>query len=154
MGSLVPALKDRAVLAGWIAGLALAAVLAWSLTFTVRMNALMNASNRALAAVEDARRLYAPLPRAYQSRGPLGGWYSLAGSDSLFFVFAVMRDGILVPHGAEVGPDGRVAEVVPLGAHARQLAGGIPGGVLEAYVRRIESSPAARRGALEGEAYE
>jgi len=140
MASIVPALKDRAVLAGWILGIALVAALAWSLTFSLRLNALMHAANRALAAAEDTRRLSAPLPGALQPRELLGAWYSVEGSDSLFFVFAIMRDGILAPHGAEVTPQGRIVEMVPLGSHARQVADRIPRGAADVYARRIESS--------------
>jgi len=135
----VPALKDRAILAGWIVGLVLVASLAWSLTFGFRLNVLMRAANRALVAVEDTRRLSEPLPRAFQTREFLGGWYTVAGSDSLFLVFAIMRDGILVPHGAEVSAEGRVLEMVPLGYHARQVADRLPRGLVDVYARRIEA---------------
>ena len=144
MSSIVPALKDRAILAAWIVGLVLAASLVWSLTFYFRLNILMNATNRALVAVEDTRRLSEPLPRAFQTRELLGGWYTLAGSDSLFLVFAIMRDGILAPHGAEISAEGRIVEMIPLGNHARQVMDRIPQGLIDVYARRIESAVALR----------
>ena len=139
MNKIVPALKDRAILAGWIVGLVVVASLIWSLTFSFRLNVLMHAVNRALVAVEDTRRLSEPLPRTFQTRELLGGWYALAGSDSLFFVFAIMRDGILVPYGAEVSAEGHILEMIPLGYHARQLVDRIPQGLIDVYARRIET---------------
>jgi len=147
LSSMIPALKDRAILAGWIVGLVLAASLAWSLTFPFRLNALMHAANRALVAVEDTRRLYRPLPRASQTRELLGGWYAIAGSDSVFFVFAIMRDGVLVPYGAEVSGEGRIVEMIPLGHHARHASDRIPRGLIDVYARRIESAFASAVGA-------
>ena len=148
MSSIVPALKDRAILAAWIVGLVLAASLLWSLTFSFRLNVLMHAANRALAAVEDTRRLSEPLPRAFQTGELLGGWYTLAGSDSLFLVFAIMRDGILAPHGVEISAEGQIVEMVPLGNHARQIVDRIPQGLIDVYVRRIESTVALHREAI------
>ena len=139
-GGMIPALKDRAILAGWILGLVLVASVAWSLTFSFRLNVLMNATNRALAAAEDTRRLDEPLPRSSQTRELLGGWFSVAGSDSLFFVFAIMRDGVLIPHGAEVSGDGRIVEMIPLGNHARHAVDRVPQGLIDVYARRIESA--------------
>jgi len=128
------------VLAAWLAGLVLAAALAWSLTFPLRLGVLMNAANRSLEASGDPRRLSGPPGRPIRAAGFLGGWYSVSGSDSLFVVFAVMRDGVPVPHGAEVSPEGIVVDVVPLGIHARQVADGIPPGLLRVHVRRIEAA--------------
>jgi len=145
--SIVPALKDRAILAGWIAGLALAVALLWSLTLPMRLGVLMDAANGALASAGDPRRLSGHSPRQFQRGELLGGWYYLAGSDSRFFVFAIMRDGILVPHGAEVCAEGRVVEMVPLGGHARQSADRIPQGFFDAHARRIEAAFAASFGA-------
>jgi len=139
LNSLIPALKDRAVLAAWIVGLVLVASVIWSLTFSFRLNVLMHATNRALAAAEDTRRLSGPCPVLFRTRDILGGWYTIAGSDSRFFVFAVMRDGILVPHGAEISAEGQIVEMVPLGSHARQVVDRIPRGMIDVYARRIES---------------
>ncbi|MCL2192384.1 MAG: hypothetical protein FWB78_03175 [Treponema sp.] len=138
MNSIVPALKDRAILAGWIVGLVLAASLIWSFSFSFRLHVLMHATNRALIGMDDTRLLNAPLPRAFQTRELLGGWYTLVGSDSLFLVFAIMRDGILVPHGAEVSADGQILELIPLGYHAWQVLDRIPQGLIDVYARRIE----------------
>ena len=146
MNGIIPALKDRAILAAWVVGLVLIASLIWSLSFSLRLNVLMNATNSALVAANDARRLSEPLPRPFQTRELMGSWYAIAGSDSLFFVFAVIRDGVLVPHGAEVSAEGQIVEMIPLGNHARQVADRLPGGLLDVYARRIESVFASKGG--------
>jgi len=136
------ALKDRAIFFGWIAGLALIASLSWSLTFSFRSACLMRSTNRVLAAQEDGRLLAAPLHLA--APVPLGCWYTLADSNSLFFVFAILRDGILIPCGAEISESGELTRLVPLGSHARKTIERIPQGVIQVYVRRIETAAAKR----------
>jgi hypothetical protein len=138
--NIAAVLKDRAVLAGWIAALVIVASLAWSLTFSFRLNLLMGAVNRSLALAGDSRRLSQPLPQNMQAGGILGGWYSMPDSDSLFVVFAAMREGILVPCGAELSPEGRVAEIIPIGSHAAQAAGSVLPGITAMYTRRIEKA--------------
>ena len=144
MTVLVSSLKDRAVLLGWIAGLVLAATLLWSLSFPFRSACLMRSANKSLIETGDERRLSAPLPRPVKGQFPLGCWYTLEGSESLFFVFTVMRDGIFVPCGAEISGEGKVTGIVPLGSHARQVMDYIPRGVIDVYRHRIEYALAGR----------
>ena len=144
MNDFSSALKDRVILLGWIVGLVLAVVLLWSLTFSFRSACLMRSTNKVLASQEDSRSLSAPLSQHFASPVPLGCWYSLADSDSLFFVFAIVRDGILVPCGAEISDRGEVTDIVPLGSHARQVMDRIPRGVVQIYIQRIESAAAKR----------
>ena len=139
-------LKDKAILLGWITGLILAAVLVWSLTFNFRSACLMRSANRSLADMEDSRRLVTPLRRPFSGQFPLGCWYTVAESDSVFFVFTVMRDGILVPCGAEISGEGKVKNIVPMGNHARQVLERIPPGLIHIYTRRIESAITLNRG--------
>jgi hypothetical protein len=144
MNNLTQAVKDRAVFFGWIAGLVLIAALCWSLSFPFRSVCLMNSTNKTLAAINDARRLSAPLLRPITARtDPLGCWYHISESDSLFFVFTIMREGILVPCGAEIAGNGKLVDIIPLGSHARQIINQIPPGMIQVYVRRIESAAAA-----------
>jgi hypothetical protein len=147
MNKLPPILKDRLILLGWIAGLLLAASLIWSLTFPLRAASLMRAVNKTLDAAGDERIIISALPGRFAKPAPMGIWYRLYGSDTLFFVFVIMRDGILVPCGVEIGKDGKAADVVPLGSHARQVIGRIPQGVIQIYIRRIELAASAGRGA-------
>jgi len=136
-------LKDKMVFAGWIAALILVASLLWSLSFPFRADCLMRATNKVLIAMDDRRHLAAPVLRPSTGPAPLGCWYRLYESGSLFFVFTVMREGILVPCGAEISEQGQVVEIIPLGNHARQVMERIPQGLIQVYVRRIESGAAA-----------
>jgi len=139
MNKLSPVLKDRLILMGWIAGLLLAASLAWSLSFSYRSAFLMRSVNKALEAAGDARVISSPLPRGGTRHALMGFWYRLSESDSSFFVFVIMNEGILVPCGVEIAEDGKAAGIVPLGSHARQVIGRIPQGVIQVYLRRIEA---------------
>ena len=137
-------LKDRGIFLGWVAGLVLIALLFWSLSFSFRSACLMQSVNKVLSSMEDTRVLSASLPQPFASPVPLGCWYRLANSNSLFFVFVVMRDGILVPCGAEMSVYGKVVEVLPLGSHARRVFDRIPQRMIQVYVRRIETAAAKR----------
>ena len=143
MKNTTSALKDRMIFAGWVAVLVLVAVLLWSLSFSFRSNCLMRATNKILISMDDHRHLGAPVLHPVAAQAPLGCWYHLYGSDDLFFVFAVMWEGILVPCGAEISEQGEVAEIIPLGNHARQVMDQIPKGLVQVYVRRIEAAAAA-----------
>ena len=148
MIKLAPVLKDRAIFLGWIAGLILASSLLWVLSYPFRATRLMHTTNRVLASMGDDRRLSAALPRQFARAAPLGCWYSLAGTSaapSLFFVFAILQNGILVPYGAEISVQGEVTSLVPLGNHARKNMDRIPPGLIQVYVRRIESAVAKSR---------
>jgi hypothetical protein len=141
--TVTSAVKDRAILLGWIVGLVVVISLLWSLSFPFRSACLMRSTNKILALMDDPRQLAAPLLRPSAGGtvpgGPLGCWYTLSESGSLFFVFAIMKDGILIPCGAEIAENGRVTEIVPLGNHAGQAMPQIPQGLIQVYVRRIES---------------
>jgi len=147
MKNITVVLKDRAILAGWIAGLVLIASLLWSLSYPFRAFCLMRATNKVLITMDDPRRLVAPVHH-FAGLASLGCWYRLSGgsggdannanAESLFYVFALVQGGILVPCGAEVSNEGKVIEIIPLSNHARQLMNRIPPGVIQMYVRRIE----------------
>jgi hypothetical protein len=138
MNKIPPILKDRLILLGWIAGLLLAASLAWSLSFPYRSALLMRSVNKTLEAAEDKRIIFNPLPRRFTNPALMGFWYRVYESDSLFFVFVIMNEGILVPCGVEINGEGKAVDLVPLGSHARQIIGRIPQGVIQVYLRRIE----------------
>jgi len=143
MNKLSPMVKDRLILLGWIAGLLLAASLAWSLSFNYRSAAMMRSVNKALGAAADTRIISSRLPGRFTRPAPIGFWYRLYESDSLFFVFAIMNEGSLVPCGVEINRDGKAVGIVPLGSYARQVIGRIPQGVIQVYLRRIESAASA-----------
>jgi len=144
MKDIPSVLKDRALFFGWIAGLILVAALLWSLSFPFRSMCLLRSTNKVLISMGDDRRLAAPLPRISAGPVPLGCWYRLNESDSLFLVFSIMQGGILVPCGAEIAANGEVVEVIPLGSHARQVMDKIPQGLKQVYVNRIESTVRGR----------
>jgi hypothetical protein len=147
MNKLSPAVKDRLILLVWFAGLLAAASLAWSLSFPYRSHSLMRSVNKALeAAGDDARILASSLPRGFIRGAPMGFWYRLYLSESTFFVFVIMNEGILVPCGVEINKDGKAVDIVPLGSHARQFIGRIPQGVIQIYLRRIESAASTGKG--------
>jgi hypothetical protein len=149
MNKQSPTVKDRLIFMGWLTGLLLAASLVWSLSFPYRAGSLMRSVNKALEAAGDERIISSPLPREGTRSSPMGFWYKLYKSDSFFYVFVIMNEGILVPCGVEVNSDGKAAAIVPLGSHARQLIGRIPQGVIQVYLHRIESA-ASVRGASAG----
>jgi hypothetical protein len=144
MNKLHPTVKDKLILIGWIAGLLIAASLAWSLTFPYRADSLMRSVNMALETAGDARIIYSNLPGRFARPSPMGVWYRLYESDSLFFVFVIMREGILVPCGVEINKDGKAVDIVPLGSHARQVIGRIPQGVIQVYLRHVESAASVK----------
>jgi len=145
MNNLTAALKDRAIFAGWIAGLILIASLLWSLSFPFRTFCLLKATNKIFMTMDDPRRLVSSLPHSAGDQVSLGCWYRLSGSDSgsLFYVFTFIQGGILVPCGAEISDAGEVTDIIPLGNHARRILGRTPHGLIELYVRRIESAAKA-----------
>jgi len=147
MNKLSPAVKDRLILIGWIAGLLLAVSLLWSLSFNYRAAALMRSVNKALEAAGDTRTVSSHVPGRVARPAPVGFWYRLYESDSLFFVFVIMNEGILVPCGVEISGKGKAVDIVPLGSHARQVIDRIPQGVIRVYIRRIESAMSAAKGA-------
>jgi len=150
VNKLSPIVKDRLILLGWIAGLLLAASLAWSLSFPYRSAFLMRSVNKSLEAAGDTRIVSSPLPGRFTRPALMGFWYRLNESGSSFFVFTIMNEGILVPCGVEINEDGKAVGIVPLGSHARQVIGRIPQGVINVYIRRIESASAGGASAGKG----
>jgi hypothetical protein len=142
MNDFIPALKDRAILLGWVAGLVLISLTLWSFSYHFRAVCLMRATNKVLISMDDERRLASPVTRPPAGLAPLGCWYRLLNSNSNFYVFAIMRDGILVPCGAEITEGGGVS-IIPLGSHARQIMERIPQSVIQVYVHRIKSAAAS-----------
>ena len=63
-------------------------------------------------------------------------------STDKMFVFAVFKDGILVPIGAIISDNGKVNELIPLSAHAVQIMDDLPQSILQIYITRIETSAA------------
>jgi len=133
-------IRDRLILAGWIAGLLAVITLLWALTRPLQARCLMESANRALAVSGDSRLLTAEAARPAGKSSLLGYWYSIFNSTQRMFVFAAFQDGILVPCGAVVSDNEEVTEIIPLSAHAAQVFENMPQSVLGIYARRIEAS--------------
>jgi hypothetical protein len=134
----MPNIRDRFVFLGWIAGLLAAGALVWTLTRPLQSKYLLRNVNRIFLSTEDTRRVTAPADNFHSGSGLMGMWFEMLNSQDMFFVFGVMRDGILVPCGARVSVQGRVEEIIPLSVHARQVFDSIPAGVLRLYTLKIE----------------
>jgi hypothetical protein len=51
-----------------------------------------------------------------------------------------MNDGILAPYAVFLSPQGEAGPFIPLSVHAGRLLDRLPAGILQTYVRRIESA--------------
>jgi len=132
-------IKDKAILFGWISGLLLFISLLWILTQPLQAHYLMRSVNSVLASGNDSRRLSSYIHQSNDT-GLFGYWYSMNNTTDMMFVFAVFKDGILIPLGATVTAGFSVLEVVPLSAHALQSFDSLPNSVLQIYINRIESA--------------
>jgi hypothetical protein len=129
--------RDAAVFLGWAAGLFLAGFLLWSLTGTARDRSLLRAVNRIFIQKGDIRRVDAPVPP--RGHGLPGNWYSLTQAGHTLFVFSAMSGGIMAPYAAFVNSQGKVDEIIPLSIHAEQFMPHFREGLMDIYIRRIES---------------
>ncbi|WP_461256222.1 hypothetical protein [Treponema sp. R80B11-R83G3] len=132
-------MKDKAILLGWITGLLLLISVLWISIQSVHAFYVLRAVNSVFMNNEDSRRVSKFLHSKAGKAQVLGFWYSMNSSDKMF-VFTVFKDGILVPCGAIVSPEGTVSEIMPLSAHAMQIFDGLPKSVLQMYMGRIEEA--------------
>jgi len=133
-------MKDKLILFGWIAGLLLLASVIWILVQPALTFNLMRTVNNVLINNNDSRRISTYLQTKPGKAEIFGYWYTIFNSTNKFFVFTTFQDGILVPLGAVVSPDGDVSEILPLSAHAAQIFDAMPKSVLQMYVDRIEDA--------------
>jgi len=129
-------LKDRLIFSGWIAGLVIAFALVWILCRPLLSNCLMASVNKSLQGT----RLSAPAQSAPGKPMPLGVWYSVENASDMVFVFAIMREGILIPCGAKINADGKVAELFPVSRHAQAVWNTVSPNIAGMYTRRIENA--------------
>jgi len=140
INKIIPKIKDKAILTGWILGLLLFICLLWVLTQPLQSHYLLRSVNKIFSAAGDSRVLRAPLTKNMEKPPLFGYWYSMVNTTDRLFVFAFFQDGILVPFGATVSSNGKVEDVTPLGAHARKKAESISENVMRLYTRRIETA--------------
>jgi hypothetical protein len=131
-------LKDHFIFSGWIAGLVVAFALVWILCRPLLSAYLMASANQSLQG--KMPRLSAPAQLATDKAMPLGMWYSLENSKDMVFIFTIIQEGILIPCGARISSDGKVAELFPVGRHAQAVWDAIPANVAGMYARRIENA--------------
>jgi hypothetical protein len=136
----VTKIKDRAVLAGWIAGLLIAISLLWIITQPLQSRYLLKSVNRILVSKGDPRRLIEVLPKNDIKPPLLGFWFSMFNTTEKMFVFPVFQYGIFITLGAIVLPDGKVDEIIPLSVHAVQKMENISKSILQIYIVRIETA--------------
>jgi hypothetical protein len=136
-----PDMRDKAVLAGWIGGLLLLGALLWLATQPLRLKYTGEAVNGSLSSRGDPRRLGAAIPRKEIPRNliPLGTWYALEDSPGRALVFSLMAEGVQIPCVAIISPGGKVEELIPLNRRGKQMFNRMPGGVIRAYIKRIEN---------------
>jgi hypothetical protein len=136
-------LKNRAISFGWIIGLLFFLSLLWILTQPVQKHYLLRTINSVLIANGDSRRVMEYKGVNDGKTGLFGFWFLIYDSPGSMFVFAAFQDGILVPLGAIVSANGSVDDIIPLSAHAMQIAEKLPMSVLQVYITRIEAAAAA-----------
>jgi len=132
--------KNKAIIFGWIIGLLFFLSLIWILSQPLQKYYLLRTVNNVLINNGDSRRITEHINFNDGKTGLFGYWFLMYDSPGSMFVFAVFQDGILVPLGAVVSPNGSVEEVIPLSAHAAQVADKIPMSVLQLYISRIEAA--------------
>ncbi|MDR2942507.1 MAG: hypothetical protein LBV17_07955 [Treponema sp.] len=139
-------MKNKMIVFGWVIGVLLFLSLLWILSQPLQKYYLFRAINSVLISSGDDRRIMEYKNANEEKTGLFGYWFLISGSSERMFVFAVFQDGILVPLGAVVSADGSVSNIIPLSAHAMQIADKLPTSVLQVYISRISASAANIRG--------
>jgi len=138
-------IKNKVIVFGWIIGLLFFLSLLWILSQPLQKHYLLRTVNNVLIANDDTRRVTDYKGVNDGKAGLFGYWFMIYNSASNMFVFAVFQDGILIPLGAVVSDNGNVEDIIPLSAHAAQIADKIPASVLQLYITRIEAAALANK---------
>jgi hypothetical protein len=136
-------LKDKAVVLGWVIGLLFFMSLLWILSQPLQKYYLLRTINSVLIASGDSRRITEYKGASDGKNGLFGYWFLMYTSTEKMFVFAAFQDGIFIPLGAVVSDNGAVSDIIPLSAHAMQIADKLPMSVLQVYITRIEAAALA-----------
>jgi hypothetical protein len=132
--------KDKAISFCWIAGLLILIAMLWILSQPLMARYLLRTVNRAFINTGQPHRITSSLAPSRENSTLLGYWYSIVNSQDRMFVFTIMRDGILVPLGVIVSPEGDLKDMIPLSAHAMQIMDELPDKVQQIYASRIEKA--------------
>jgi hypothetical protein len=145
-------MKDKAILLGWIVGLLLLISVLWITTQHAQAFKLLRTVNSIFMNNNDSRRISEILQVRTGKAQVLGYWYLMYNSTNKLFIFTTFQDGICIPLGAIVTPNGTVEEILPLSSHAMQVFNEIPKSILQMYITKIEDAAlinfAAPRGAV------
>jgi hypothetical protein len=139
-------IKNKAIIFGWVIGLLFFLSLIWILSQPLQKSYLLRTINNVLISNEDSRRITEYKGANNGKTSLFGYWFLMYDSTDSMFVFAAFQDGILVPLGAIVSANGSVDDIIPLSAHAMQIADKLPISVLQVYITRIEAAAANIRG--------
>jgi hypothetical protein len=134
------AYKNKAISFCWIAGLLILIAMLWILTQPLIARDLLRTVNRAFINTGQPYRIASPLASSMENSSLFGYWYSIVNSQDRMFVFAIMRDGILVPLGVIISPEGNLKDMIPLSVHAMQIMDEFPDKVQRIYASRIEKA--------------
>ena len=128
------------LLSAWIGAVLIIGGSLWFFTNNYRTRLLMETINAILR--ENNGITVEALPGLYNTPASvLGGqWFKVSNSSDNIFVFTILRYGITASYAALIDLDGRVKNIIPLSANARQLNEGLPLPVYDFYVDRIEQS--------------
>jgi hypothetical protein len=133
-------MKDKAILLGWVVGLLMLVCILWIFTQKTQAFNLLRTVNNVFINNNDSRRVSGILQVKDGKAETLGYWYQMYNSTNKMFVFTAFQDGILIPLGAIVLPNGTVDEILPLSAHAAQIFDAMPKSILQMYINRIENA--------------
>jgi hypothetical protein len=136
-------MKDKVIVFGWIMGLLFFLSLLWIFSQPLQKYYLLRTINNVLISNGDSRRITEYKGANDGKAGLFGYWFLMYDSTDKMFVFAAFQDGILVPLGAIVSPNGSVSDIIPLSAHAMQVADKLPMSFLQVYIARIEATATA-----------
>jgi len=144
-------MKDKAILFGWIVGLLLLISVIWVLIQPVQAFYLLRAVNNVFMYNDDVRRVSQFIHTKAGKTEALGYWYSMYNSNDKMFIFTAFQDGILIPLGAIVSPNGTVSEILPLSAHAEQIFNKLPKSIIQIYSGRIENAARVNFSVIQGQ---
>jgi len=131
--------KDRTILFGWITGILGIIAVIWIFTENLQAHNLLRSVNYIFINSNDPRRITGYISDSKGKTGLFGYWFSMYDTTDRMFVFADVKDGILIPLGAIVSENGAVKEVIPLSAHAIQIFDTLPQSIIKMYIGRIEA---------------
>ena len=128
------------LLSAWIGAVLIIGGSLWFFTHNYRTRILMETMNTIL--MENHSISVEALPGLYSTPASvLGGqWFKVNDSSDSILLFTIFRYGITASYAALIDSNGRVKDIIPLSANARQLSKGLPMPIYNFYVERIEQS--------------